>query len=380
MFLYQQNRRFFAQVATGFEPLVAKELDALGARDIQTGFRGVFFVAGPAGLYVANYESRLATRILAPLITFTCRDRDDLYRAGKSVAWHRLFSTKNTFSIAANVNGNPSLTHSKFAALCLKDAIADAFRNRYGCRPDVDRLAPEVAVNLHIAGTSATISLDTSGASLHRRGYRLESVPAPMQESLAAALIDLSEWDGKTPLYDPMCGSGTLLCEAAMRAARIPAGYLRKGFGFRFLPDFDNGLWQRTKKRINARIKPLPVGLVSGSDMAAGAVQASLLNCLSLPGGDQITLTQQNFEDIDSLENRVIVCNPPYGIRLQAGEDIGMFYKSFGDFLKQRCTGSLAYVFFGDRGMIKHIGLRPAWKKPLKNAGLDGRVVKYELY
>lgn len=380
MFLYQKNRRFFAQVGTGFEPLVANELNALGARNIQTGFRGVFFTAGPAGLYVVNYESRLTTRILAPLTTFTCRDRDDLYRFGKSVAWHRLFSTRNTFGIVANVNGNRNITHSKFAALCLKDAIADAFRDRYGRRPDVDRMTPDVGVNLHIAGDTATISLDTSGGALHRRGYRLESVPAPMQETLAAAMIELSGWDGETPLYDPMCGSGTLLCEAAMRAAHIPAGYLRKSFGFRFLPDFDKGLWQRTKRRIDARVKPLPVGLVAGSDTCAGAVKTSLRNCRALPGSDRITITHQNFKDIESLENRVIVCNPPYGIRLQTDEDLGFFYQSFGDFLKQRCQGSHAFVFFGDRKMIKKVGLRPTWKKPLKNAGLDGRVVKYELY
>ena len=243
-FSYQRSNRYFAQTASGFETLATDEFRALGARQIKSGFRGIHFSADPAHLFAVNYQSRLATRILAPLTSFPCHNRDDLYRAGKAIDWSALFSTDKTFGIFANVSGNAGLTHSKFAALCLKDAVADFFRSRFGRRPDVDKLTPDVWLNLHIDKTRATISLDTSGGSLHRRGYRRESVEAPMQETLAAAIVTISAWNGKRPLIDPMCGSGTLLCEALMRVCRIPAGYLRPRFGFECLPDFNKALWQ----------------------------------------------------------------------------------------------------------------------------------------
>ena len=193
-------------------------------------------------------------------------------------------------------------------------------------------------------------------------------------------MVALSGWRGDRPLYDPMCGSGTLLCEALMAAGRIPSGYMRKVFGFFHLPDFDASLWRQVKRESDAEISSLPPGLVSGSDLDNRAVQAAQSNCRRLPGGGAIQLSCKPFEQIDKLENHVILCNPPYGIRLRQAGRLEDLYKGFGDFLKQRCKGSEAYLFFGNRDMIKSIGLKPAWKKPMRNAGLDGRVVKYELY
>lgn len=379
-FNYQKTGRYFAQIAGGFEAVAAAELERLGARDLRQGFRGIHFSADPAGLYQINYQARLVTRVLAPLLTFECRDRQDLYRAGKTIDWRAVFSVRNTFGIFANVSGNESLRHSKFAALCLKDAIADFFTGRLGKRPDADGKNPDVWLNLHIEKNRGIISLDTSGGSLHRRGYRRKTIEAPMQETLAAAMVVLSGWAGSRPVYDPLCGSGTLLCEAAMQAARIPAGYLRQNFGFRFLPDFDADLWNSIKKAADDQVRKLPAGLVAGSDNSRSAIDAARTNCRILPGGDGIQLVQKDFRNIDRLENRVILCNPPYGIRLKTEENLGEFYKTLGDFFKQRCTGSQAFVYFGNRDMLKRIGLRPAWKKPLKNAGLDGRVAKFELY
>lgn len=380
MFLYQQKNQYFAQVAPGLEPLAADELKQIGAQNIKPVYSGIFFGSGPDALYSANYHSRLITRVLAPLAGFDCRDRDDLYRVGKSIPWHTLFSSRRTFSVTANVSANRQLTHSKFAALCLKDAIADAFRQRYGRRPDVDPRDPDIRFHLHLAGTRATISLDTSGDALHRRGYRKASVTAPMQETLAAAIIRMSDWKGDLPVYDPMCGSGTFLCEAAMRFCRIPPGYFRARFGFQHLTDFDRHRWQQIKRQADERMRPLPESWIAGSDKDRRAVQAAIRNCAVLPGGERIGICESDFRNIANLENTVIFCNPPYGIRSPADRDIAKFYGDFGDFLKQRCKGSQAYIYFGNRDLIKAVGLKPRWKKPLRNAGLDGRIVKYELY
>jgi putative N6-adenine-specific DNA methylase len=380
VFKYQKTKRYFAQISAGLDALAGDELRTLGARQIKPGFRGIHFSADPAALYGINYEARLVTRVLAPLVSFECRDRDDLYRAGRAIDWTALFSVHNTFAILSNVSGNPKISHSNFASLCLKDAVADFFTSRSGKRPDVDRTTPDVWLNLHIEKTKATISLDTSGGSLHRRGYRRETVDAPMQETLAAAMVALSGWHGEKPLYDPMCGAGTLLCEAMMKACAIPAGFLKKDFGFRFLPDFDGRLWEEIKKGANEKIRKLPAGLVAGSDIVLSAVNAAKTNCRVLPGGRMVRISQKDFKDIPALEKMVILCNPPYGIRLKTRDDLGEFYRNLGDFLKQRCKGSQAYIYFGNREMLKKVGLKPAWKKPMRNAGLDGRVAKFELY
>jgi putative N6-adenine-specific DNA methylase len=284
-----------------------------------------------------------------------------------------------TFGILANVSGNSALRHSKFAALVLKDAVVDHFRDRFGRRPDVDTRHPDLWFHLHVDKERATISLDTSGRSLHKRGYRRMRVDAPMVETLAAAMIMLSGWTATRPLYDPMCGSGTVLCEAWMAASGIPPGHLKPDFGFVNLPDYNEAAWRRVKRAADDRIDYCPGGLLAGSDVDRRAVKAAQVNCKNLPGGTGITVSCLDFRTITRLENRVIVCNPPYGIRLKA-ERLDDFYKAFGDFLKQRCTGSEAYVFFGNREMIKKVGLKPSWKKPVRNAGLDGRIVKYLLY
>ena len=377
---YRQTGRYFAQIAQGFEEPATRELTDLGAFDILNGFRGLYFSADQAALYRINYQARLLTRVLAPLDTFRCRDRDDLYRWAKSRDWHTIFNVDQTFAIFANVNGNPNLTHSKFAALCLKDGIVDAFRDRFNQRPNVNSDEPDVWLNLFIEKDKAVVSLDTSGGSLHRRGYRRYTIAAPMQETLAAAIIVLTGWQGERPLVDPMCGSGTLLCEALMRLCRIPAGYLRHNFGFRFLPDFNPDLWTRIKEEADNGIRPLAPGLVSGSDIDSQAVAAAAANCSLLPGGQGVAVHTCDYQTLSPLENTTIICNPPYGIRMGQDTRLDLFYKQLGDFLKQQCKGSHAYIYFGNRELIKKFGLKPTWKKPLRNGGLDGRLVKYELY
>ncbi|MCU0595096.1 MAG: class I SAM-dependent RNA methyltransferase [Desulfobacterota bacterium] len=379
MFQYQLNHRFFAQVPEGIEELAARELVELGAERAHPSYRGVYFDAGKAVLYRVNYGARLATRILAPLTSFRCHSTDYLYRKSKEISWEEFFTADQTFAVFANVT-HSKIHHSQYAALRLKDAVADAFKERCGTRPSVSRGDPEVWIGLYVEHDRATISLDTSGGSLHRRGYREEGGEAPMQEIIAAAVIRLSEWDGSRPLYDLMCGSGTLLSEALMAFCRIPAGYRRPRFGFQFLPDYEAPLWLSVKKEMDGAMQEPRRGLISGSDIAEEAVATAMKNLTDLPYGDRVRLTVGDFRSIPDLGGRVILCNPPYGIRLDRGRDLGPLYRDLGDFLKQRCSGSSAFVYFGNREWIGHVGLKPSWKKPLKSGGLDGRLVKYEMY
>jgi putative N6-adenine-specific DNA methylase len=379
VFAYQKNNRYFAQIAEGLEDLGGEELAALGAREVKPVFRGIYFGADRAALYRINYCSRLCTRILAPLLRFSCHSDKYLYRTARELPWEEVLPPGATFAAAATVS-HSRLRHSQYAALRLKDAVVDRLRELRGKRPDIDRRQPDLWLNLHIENNIATIAVDTSGGSLHRRGYRLQSLTAPMQETLAAAIIRLSGWEGERPLVDPMCGAGTLLAEAYMHFCRIPAGYLRKRYGCERLPDFDPVLWQRVKKEAEQAIRVSPVGLIAGSDMASEAVAAARANLAVLPSGDRVRLAVRRFEQLEGIENAVIVSNPPYGLRLKQGEEMAVFMRGLGDFLKRRCTGSTAYLYLGRRELVKSVGLRPAWKKPLKNGGLNGLLVKYELY
>ncbi|MEW6668033.1 MAG: class I SAM-dependent RNA methyltransferase [Thermodesulfobacteriota bacterium] len=378
-FEYQQTRRFFAQVPDGMEALAAEEISELGAKGIRTAYRGVHFEAELNTLYRVNYSARCLARILAPLLSFRCHTYEVLYRRARQVEWSRIFTPRHSFAVVANVS-NSSLRHSRYAALSLKDAIVDHFRERLKARPDVERSEPDLRINLHIEGNRATLSLDTSGESLHRRGYREEALEAAMQETLAAAVIRLTRWDGSTPFYDPMCGSGTLLAEALMQYCRIPAGFLRKHFGFRFLPDHDENLWHKVRQEENRRRRELPEGLISGSDISQQAADLTRANLRRLPHGERVEIRTIDFRKLTGLQNTTIVCDPPYGIRTYRNEDLGDLYKALGDFLKQRCRGSVAFIYFGNRKLISKVGLKTSWKVPLTAGGLDGRLAKYELY
>ena len=379
-YIYQEKGGLFAQTAPGLESAAADELRALGALEVEARFMGVAFAADKAALYRASYESRLISRVLAPIAGFPFQSENDLYAEAVTLKWTDFLKPHQTFAIYATRSKNSRVKHSGYAALKIKDAIADFYMRKFKNRPDVNKTTPDVWINVHFDRHNATISIDTSGGSLHKRGYRQKTVKAPMQETLAAAILHFSEWDGALPLYDPMCGSGTLLSEALMKHSRIPAGFLRKRFGFENLPDFDPLLWRRIKTAADKRIRQLPPGLISGSDMSDTAVEAALANNRTLPFGNRITIRKKRFQQIAGLPGNLIVCNPPYGIRLENKRDTARLYGIFGDYLKQRCQGATAYVYFGDRELIKNVGLKPAWKKPLKNGGLDGRLVKYLLY
>ena len=378
-YVYEKESRYFAQVAESVKDLAVTELKRLGAKNIKPMFRGLWFTASQRELYAVVYKARLLSRVLAPLVEFDCHDKDDLYRAAKTVRWEEFLTPKKTFAIFANVSES-SITHSNFAGLRVKDAIADYFRDRTNRRPSVDADNPWISFNVHIHKERAAIAVDLSGGPLHKRGYREARVKAPMQETVAAAIVALSGWDGERPLYDPMCGSGTLLCEALMHHCRIPAQVFREAFGFERLPDFDPGVWAAVKKEEEGQVRPLAPGLIRGSDISEGAVEAVRTNLMGLHYGGQVAIVQSDFKDLAPIEGAVILTNPPYGIRLGKDQDMGLFYKELGSFLKEKCKGCTAFVYFGEPKFIKKVPLAPSWKRPLKIGGLDGKLVKYDLF
>jgi len=381
MYQYQQRNQYFAQIAGGFEEVAEAELKKLGARSIRPDYRGFHFKADPETLYNINYNSRLLIRVLAPLVTFDCHSDKYLHRTAMQIDWSEFISTRETFAVNAVTSNTPSLKHSQYAALRVKDAVCDFFREKTGERPSVDVQNPDLGIHLYVRENRATISIDTSGGSLHKRGYRTATVDAPLAETLAAAVIQLSGWDGERPLVDPMSGSGTLLCEAAMRYCRIPAGFLREKWGFFYLPDFDSDAWKKVKEKADAEMRPLTDGLLIASDIDPVAARATRRNLNRLPGcKNAFECEPKDFHDIEKLEDVTIVINPPYGVRLGSRDDAELLAKEFGDFLKQRCTGCTAYVYTGDRKLLKKVGLKPEWKQDLNNGGLEGVLGKIDLY
>jgi putative N6-adenine-specific DNA methylase len=376
---YQKNGRFFAQAPREWVAEAAEELETLGAASLRPVHRGIHFETDLDGLYGITYKARLATRILVPLLRFRCHAPKYLYKRAREADWAGLIGPDRSFAVFASV-ANSRMRHSRYASLKLKDAVVDAVREASGRRPDVDRSHPDVWIGLHVENDWATVHLDASGGSLHRRGYRVQGVEAPMQETLAAAVVRLSGWDGSRPLRDPMCGSGTLLCEALMACTRTPSQMLRERFGFERLPEHDPTAWKRVREAADRAVRPAPPGLVSGSDRSAEAVRAARANLERLPHGRGVRVEASDFRDLASLEDAVILCNPPFGVRMGSSGDAKRLYRELGDFLKQRCTGSSAFIYFGDAGLVSAIGLRPAWKRPLKNGGLDGRLARFDLY
>jgi putative N6-adenine-specific DNA methylase len=378
MFDYQKNNRYLATISNGLEAEGAKELAELGAEDITESYRAVYFTASPEALMKITAMNRLFSRVLAPLIKFRCFSDQDLYKnAYHNVEWELLLSPDETFSIFANV-GNSNITHSHYSALNLKDAIADYFRDRFGSRPSVERDNPDVEISVGIFKNEATISVDVGRGPLHKRGYRVRGVEAPLKENLAAALLRISGWDGSKPLYDPFCGSGTILAEAGLMYCKMPPASLNSRWGFERLPDFDANQWEQIKEEIRAEIRPLPAGLIYGSDLSSRAVEITRENLEYLPFAEEITVTQQDFRE-RNIENAVIVCNPPYGVRLDEVEQVKIMLKDFGDFLKHKCQGSTAWILLGDKDLVNSIGLKPSRKVIIYNGDIECRFVEIKV-
>lgn len=370
--------KILGQISKGLEEMGAEELRALGASSVSPVFRGVFFETDAPGAMRVNYCSRLFDRFLLPLTSFPCHSSDQLYEKALKYKWENLFGVESTFAISSAVSGD-KIRHSKWAGLKLKDAIADHFREICGRRPSVDRHNADVNLDLRVRGARAEIRLDLSGGALHRRGYRKETVKAPMRETIAAAALNMTEWNGEKPLADPMCGSGTLLCEALMKYCRIPAGFYREKWGFFRMEEFSKLVWKKVKAEADNCIVSLPEGLLSGSDLSHQAVNSARANLSTFRQGNLVKIEQKDWHDSKGYTDTVIFTNPPHGIRIFE-ETAGALVTEFGDFLKQRCSGSEAYIYLGDTKLLKKVGLRSTWRKELSSGGLDGRLARYDLY
>ena len=362
----------------GFEGLLAAELELAGASSIERLNRAVSFAGDRELLYRANIVSRTASRILLPVRHTRVRSEKELYSAARDVEWKRYIGRKSTFAVDSVVNSR-HFNHSKYVALKVKDAIADQLRDKFGSRPDVDRKDPDVQVHVHIDRERLTISLDSSGIPLHRRGYRLESGGAPLGESLAAGMLLLAGYDGSVPFVDPMAGSGTLLVEAALIAARHAPGLLREKFGYAGWKDFDRRLHQKVIADARKMVR-VPPASIAGCDISADAVRTARANLRRSGMEEAVSVRKSTFEEFTPPEGPgVMITNPPYGERM-GSEDIADLYGRIGDMLKKSYQGYEAWLISSNREALKSVGLRPSKKITLFNGPLECRYHNYSIY
>ncbi|MHB8122263.1 MAG: THUMP domain-containing class I SAM-dependent RNA methyltransferase [Desulfuromonadaceae bacterium] len=369
----------FAAVPRGAEELAAAELGAIGISDAKPGKGGVSFCTDRAGLYRANLWLRTASRMLVQLVQFPCSGPSELYDGVHAIPWQELITPEMTLAVDCSLRDS-ALTHSGFVALKTKDAIVDRIREACGQRPNVDTASPDVRINVHLHKNACTISLDSSGDSLDRRGYRLERNEAPLRETLAAAVVALTGWDGSIPLADPMCGSGTIPVEAALVAAHIPPG-LHRSFGFQRWLDFDSELWSEICAGAEEGIRKLPVGLITGYDLDSRALLLAGRNSANAGLEGQIHFFHAALQEFKPEgDTGVVILNPPYGKRLGEEDDLRELYCQIGDIMKKRCRGWTGYVLTGNLELAKYIGLKASRRYVLFNGAIECRLLKYDLY
>lgn len=364
----------------GLEQVLAEELRALGGTKIEVLHRAVRCEGDKRVLYRINYEARTALRVLVPIRTFKAKHENHFYKKVQETDWREYLNLKTTFAVNA-VTKSKYLRHSKYLALKTKDAIVDQMRPHYdGQRPYIDTVNPDFRFNVHLGNDNVcTLSLDSSGSSLYKRGYRVASVEAPMSEVLAAGLVLLTDWRGETPFVDPMCGSGTILIEAAMIAQRIPPQFKRQAFGFQRWTDFDTDLWETVKQEALAKRRTAPASIL-GFDQDFDAFQAASKNINSAGLAENVRVVWKKMSSIEhDLEEGLLITNPPYDERLNE-EDIEAFYAELGDQLKQKFTGFDAWIISANRDALKRIGLRTSKKIVIYNGPLECRYQHYELY
>lgn len=374
------NHRFFATTAKGLEEVLADELKALGMGGITMQTGGVGFEGGMADCYRANLWLRTANRVLMVLGHFPCDSPESLYDGVRAIAWNELLNPDMTLAVDSNVRDS-ALTHSGFVALKAKDAIVDTLRDYFGRRPNIEVKNPDLQVNLHLFRNQCTVSLDSSGSPLDRRGYRLERTQAPLRETLAAGILALSGWDGRSPLIDPMCGSGTIPIEAALKATNCAPGLLRDRFGFQRWTGFDPGVWKEVVRGARQLAEDSLQVSIMGSDIAAGAIEVARSNASRADVGDMVQLQQGDMRAVTPPPGPgSIVFNPPYGQRLGEEEQLKVLYKEIGDTMKKRCTGYVAHLFTGNLELAKYVGLKASRRVVLYNGPIECRLLRYELY
>ena len=372
------NFKMVAKTMFGFEEILAKELRNLGAVNVVEGVRMVSFEGDTGFMYKANLCLRTAIKILKPIHSFYVKDETDLYNKIYAMDWSKYLNPEITFAIDATVNSE-NFTHSLYVSQKTKDAIVDKFRDTVGKRPNVDIKFPELRINIHIQMNQCNVSLDTSGRSLHQRGYRTATNIAPINEVLAAGLLLLSGWDGQSHFLDPMCGSGTFLTEAAMIACNIPANINRKEFAFEKWQDFDSELYEKIVESSLNKTREFHYK-ITGYDKAPSAVQKAIDNVENANLTEYISVERKNFFESEKFtENHLhMVFNPPYGERLNI--EMEEFYGNIGDTLKQNYPGTDAWFITSNLEALKFVGLRPSRKIKVFNSHLESRLVKYVMY
>ncbi len=371
------NFELIAKTFKGLENVLADEIMALGAHEVTKLNRAVSFKGDKALMYKANLWLRTALKILKPINKFKAKNEIDLYKGISQINWNNYFNVDDTLSIQTIVNSS-YFNHSQYVALKAKDAIVDQFRNYYGKRPSIDTENPTVLINIHINEDDCDVSIDSSGESLHKRGYRINSTIAPLNEVLAAGLILLSGWDKKCNFLDPMCGSGTIPIEATLLAYNIPPGIFRKNFGFEKWKDFDSDLLEKIYNDDSKENKYQ--NQITGSDVSSGAIRIAIENAKNASISNKITFKVESFESIINTEQPgIIIFNPPYGERIKKN-NIDAFYEMIGNQLKKRFVGHEVWILCGNKDAQEHIGLHPSKKFNLLNGNIESKFQQFEIY
>jgi putative N6-adenine-specific DNA methylase len=369
---------FFATCPRGLEGVLSEELTALGAQNVARVDGGASFEGQFELCYRANLESRVASRVTWQVGRGAYRSEKDIYEAVRALPWHEWFTIDHT--IRVDVAGiRASVKSLEFVTLRVKDAVCDAFRAKTGARPSVDTRAPDARIHAFLTATDFTIYLDTSGEALFKRGYRKSTGEAPLRENLAAGILKLAGWHSGTPLLDPMCGSGTFLCEAVMIAMNRAPG-LDREFGFEKLSIFDSRTWRRLVDEARARLGPAENLQIFGSDRYGDALKLARENLAALGAEDAVPLKQADVVEMPApAPSGVLVTNPPYGVRLQDQQKIAELYPKLGDALKKKYAGWTAYIFTADMRLPKLIGLSASRRTPLYNGALECRLFEFKL-
>lgn len=372
----------FVTCAQGLEPLLEEEIKEIGFPGVKAGFRGVYVSnVDLNGIYLLNYSTRIGGRVLLPLEEFKCYDQKALYQGVSRVDWRRYLRGNRTFAIDANVS-HRQIKNSHYAALLAKDAICDQLRDQTGKRPNIDVKDPDVQLNLFVHERHAVISLDTSGAPLYKRGYRMQSVEAPMQESLAAALLRLAKYSEEEVMIDTCCGSGTLLIEAALIATNTAPGFLRTKWGFANLPEYDSVGWLKVKNEVDAKRKPMPKGHLLGLDINQAAIQSAKVNARAAGVHQYIELVHTDFREYEpTVGHSLLITNPPHGNRLGEAEVLKPLYRSLGDFMKrQMAIPGRGFVFTANLDLSKEVGLSPKKRHVMHQSGEECRFLEFDLF
>ena len=372
-----KNYKLIAKTSAGLEEVLADEINAIGGRNITLGNRAVFYEGDLELIYRANYFLRTALRVLKEIEFFQFKNVDEFYLKCKRIEWQQYFNVNQSFVIHSTVVNSRDFSNSMFTSMKTKDAIADYFREKIGKRPDVNTENPEIVINVHVHQDSCTISLDSSGESLHKRGYRIKQGEAPLNEVLAAGMILLTGWKGDTDFADPMCGSGTLPIEAAMIAQGIPAGKFRKNYTFQNWDNYDQSLWENVK--LSFKKKEFS-GKIFASDIDGSNLLNAQTNARRALVFNKITFEKSDFRDLNiPLENGILIINPPYGERMKE-ENLDGLYSMIGERLKHNFAGNSAWILSSSIESLKNIGLKTSVKLDLFNGALKCKYNNYKLF